>query len=614
MNMSTTCTKTATKSVTSDKTKNRLQCVESMTWRIFSEVRMKKITQVIAAVMATIFCLQTVVLADSGGDSNIDNGGGNLLDGSQGNFWNPGNDGVRVTIVDSETGAIKSNSIDYSNTNVSDIAFHFGKKCKIEYVGGASLSVSTENYNCKTPVPPLPVIISDGESLFADIEEIRSYFTDEQVVKGISNHLGFDYDELTGGEYKLMLEPIMYITYNGVRTAMTATEAALYNMQTDGDLIRKFAPLSHKNLPLAMFLEKDDLGYRAWSGSTTSQVTDSDIINYLGMGIVSFKEKEDIEIEGSDYEYRVDTDVYTSITVSGSEHTPENPVTVRFYIKNRCYTVGNVVFPEGSSQLVWVKWHTPKTEQTVRIHVVVEGDASASMTDITANIVDLDENPPPDPTADDRNDGFRAVNTPSKPQRTSASWSVWKATWIPNWVWIPNWQWHSIVYFDGTTGGYWQDHGHWEDQGEWEFNINSFSVFMSAEMSIKPDDKNPTAVGKTMKSGYGINETVTASVSGYGECTSVQNAVTYFPEFHYQTYWRLLEETSAGVLEFKKNKYSTYNNRTHFSPLWFPDGEYKVYTWALDCWCPAGMLSINLTDSVTIKDNLFSDWHIAPTY
>ena len=583
---------------------------------------MKRFTRAIAAVMAAIFCLQSVVFADSGGDSNIDNGGGNLLDGSQGNFWNPGNDGVRVTIVDSETGAVKSESIDYSNTNVSDIAFHFGKKCKIEYVGGASLSVSTENYNCKTPVPPLPVIISDGESLFADIEEIRSYFTDEQVVKGISNHLGFDYNKLIGGDYKFMLEPIMYITYNGVRTAMTATEAALYNMQTDGDLIRKFAPLSHKNLPLAMFLEEDDLGYRAWSGSTTSQVTDSDIINYLGMGIVSFKEKEEIEIEGSDYEYRVDTDVYTSITVSGSEHTPDNPVTVRFYIKNKCYTVGNVVFPEGSSQLVWVKWHTPKTKQTVRIHVEVEGDASASMTDITANIVDLDENPPPDPTADDRNDGFRAVSVPSKPQRTSAAWSVWNARWIPNWVWVEDWQWVSDWEWidDGGGGGYWEDYGYWydygewEDHGKWEFYSNFYSVSMSASMSIKPDDKNPTAVGKTMKSGYGINEKVVGSVYGNGEHTSLQNAVAYFPEFYYKTYWRLLESTSNNVLEFKKNKYSTYNNRTHFSPLWFPDGEYKVYTWALDCWCPAGMLSINLTDSVTIKDNLFSDWHVAPTY
>ncbi|MCM1062113.1 MAG: hypothetical protein NC452_17765, partial [Eubacterium sp.] len=304
---------------------------------------MKKIKSIVTAVIAAVICLQTAVFADSGGDPNIDNGGGNLLDGSAGNFWNPGNDGVRITIVDSETGAIKSASFDYSNSNVSDIAFHFGKKCKTEYVGGASLSVNTESYTCKTPTPPLPTIISDGEALFADIEQIRSYFTDEQVIKGISGHIGIEYDKLINGDYKLMIEPIMYITYNGIRTAMTATEAALYNIQTGGDLCRKFAPLSHKNLPLAMFLEDDDLGYRAWTGSTSSQVTDSDIINYLGMGIVSFKEKEEIEVEGSDYEYRTDTDVYTSITVSGSEHSPDNPVTVRFYIKNKCYTVGNVV-------------------------------------------------------------------------------------------------------------------------------------------------------------------------------------------------------------------------------------------------------------------------------
>ena len=77
---------------------------------------------------------------------------------------------------------------------------------------------------------------------------------------------------------------------------MTATEAALYNMQTGGKLINKMEPLSHKNLPLAMFLEKDDLGYTVWIGSKNSYVTDSDIIQYPRVGIVSFKEPEE-EVE-----------------------------------------------------------------------------------------------------------------------------------------------------------------------------------------------------------------------------------------------------------------------------------------------------------------------------
>ncbi len=562
---------------------------------------MRKFIRIIAAAMAAFFCLQIVAFAE--GDPNIDNGGGGLKEGSSENFWNPGNDGVRITVVDSESGMPKSASYDYTNKNVSDIALHFGKISKAEYVSGAGLSATTSAYTFINPAEPLPTIVSDGSG--ASIEEIRSYFTDEQVVRRIAEHTGIKYDKLTNGDYKLMIEPIMYITYNGIRTAMTATEAALYNIQTGGDLINKMGPLSHKNLPLAMFLENDDLGYTAWTGSKNSYMTDSDIIQYLGVGIVSFKEpEEEVEVTSSDYEYRVDTDVYTSITVTGGEHTPDNPVTVRFYIKNKVYTVGNIVYPKGASQLVWCKWHTPNTEQTVNIRVTVMGGASASKTNITANIVDLNKNPPPDPTADDRNDSFRAVSVPNREQRTSAAWSVWSAYWQPKWVWQSRWRW---------TGKRWVDRGRWVDKGEWKFRSNSYSVSMSANMQITCDEKNPTNVGRTMKSGYGINETVTASISGNGQHTELQNAVAYFPEFYYKTYWRLLEYTN-GALEFRKNKYSTYNNRTHFTPLWYPDGNYKVCTWAIDCWTPAGMLSANLTDSLTIKGNVFDDWHIAPSH
>lgn len=386
----------------------------------FLEVDNIKFKRIIAVIITAFFCLQTTSFASTG-DPNIDNGGGGLQSGQTGNFWYSGDDGVRATIVDSQTGEVKSESVDYTNKHPDDIAVHFGKVSKAEYTAGKSLSVSTGKYKYKDPAQPLPLIVSNGD-YSTDIEKIRSYFTDEQVVRGISNHVGIPFNELTNGDYKLMIEPVVYITYNGIRTAMTATEAALYNMQTGGDLSRKFGPLSHKNLPLAMFLEKDDLGYKAWTGSTTSRATDSDILKYLGVGIVSFKETSppEPEISAGESDYRVDTDVYTSVTVTGGEHTPDNPVTVRFYIKNKVYTVGNVVFPKGDSQLVWCKWHTPKTEQTVNIRVAVSG-AQADKTNITANIVDLDKNPPPDPTAYDRNDDFKTPNVPNKVQRTSAA-------------------------------------------------------------------------------------------------------------------------------------------------------------------------------------------------
>ncbi len=98
--------------------------------------------------------------------------------------------------------------------------------------------------------------------------------------------------------------------------------------------------------------------------------------------------------------------------------------------------------------------------------------------------------------------------------------------------------------------------------------------------------------------------------------TLVDHAADYFPEFNYESFWRLLDRisisSSSSRLEFQKNEYSTYNRRTHFTPIWYPDGSYTVNTWVIDCWTPAGMLSVNLTDSLNIRGNLWDDWHIAP--
>lgn len=153
--------------------------------------------------------------------------------------------------------------------------------------------------------------------------------------------------------------------------------------------------------------------------------------------------------------------------------------------------------------------------------------------------------------------------------------------------------------------------------GWWKFNIDRYHASLNATMRVQPDDKSPTAHGKTLKSGYGFNEYVNSSVSTNqsSAVTGAQNAVTYFPEFQYKKYWRLLERTSGGFhseFEFKKNQYSTFKRRTHFTPIWMPDGRYTPYTWLIDAWTPAGMLSLNLTDNLTISGNLWTDWHIAP--
>lgn len=131
----------------------------------------------------------------------------------------------------------------------------------------------------------MPRIISTG-SYSASIEAIKKYFCSEYAVKLVAQQTGIAYEELIGGQYKLFLEPIAYFKHNGIMMAMTAHEAALYDNQAGGSLRKTMTSLTHKNLPLAMFLEYADMGFPAYTGATNKTCSNDTIITYLGMGIV----------------------------------------------------------------------------------------------------------------------------------------------------------------------------------------------------------------------------------------------------------------------------------------------------------------------------------------
>ena len=563
--------------------------------------------------LALLLCLVSPVSVYAIGEGNVDGGGGGMGDGTSTNSWTPGNDGVRVTVVRASDHTAVTTPVDLTNKTPPSSIYHFGKVSNRQYTGGRGLSPVQGGYTFKNPAQSLPRIISTSGS--NNIAAIKSYFTDEQVIRSISETVGMDFDVLINGDYKLLIEPFAFYKFEGVMVLTTATEAALYDAQVGGLLRKRMVSLSHKNLPLSMFLEVADLGYPAWSGSKSAAASNVDIKAALGLGIVRFKDRpaEPPDVSVYDYEYRVNTEVITAITVSGGQSDPDKPVSATFYVNGKSLKVSNIYYPNGDSQLAWIRWTTPGTPQKMTITVSVSGGGSSSKATINVNIVDLDKKPPPNPVADDRNDGYTRPSVVNKPQKTSASWSVWRPWWQEYWVWISDWD-----YCDhGEDGGHWVDNGWWEDHGWWEFDLDRYQASLSASMSIKPDDKSPTASGKSMKSGYGFNQTVTASVSTNqsSAVTGAQTAVTYFPEFAYQTYWRLLERMSSGYsarFEFKENQYSTYGSRTHFTPIWYPDGSYTPHTWLIDSWTPDGMLSLNFTDNITIRGSLWDDWHIAP--
>lgn len=98
------------------------------------------------------------------------------------------------------------------------------------------------------PQKALPLLIKSYRGQ-ATLEEIKAYFTDELVVRYIAEATHVDYETLTNGKYKLLIEPIAYITFQGVKMAMTAHEAALYDQILSGGLRSKMVSLTHQNLP-----------------------------------------------------------------------------------------------------------------------------------------------------------------------------------------------------------------------------------------------------------------------------------------------------------------------------------------------------------------------------
>lgn len=275
---------------------------------------MKKTIRIASLLLTALFLILPITaFADTGGSGNIDGGGGGMGSGNSDNKWSGGDEGVRITVVHANDHAVVTTPFDFTNKTPSAGMYHFGKVSKLQYSNGATLSPVQGGYTYKNPGQTMPRIIStDGKN---NIEAIKRYFCSEYVVKRIAEITSMDYDILIGGKYKILLEPIAYYKFEGIMIATTATEAAMYDEQVSGLLRRRMQSLTHKNLPLAMFLETGDLGYPAWGGSKTSAASNADIKSSLGLGIVRFTEKpEEPQIDAYDYEYRVNTDVSLILT------------------------------------------------------------------------------------------------------------------------------------------------------------------------------------------------------------------------------------------------------------------------------------------------------------
>lgn len=221
----------------------------------------------IYALFLSILIILSIAIPAYAADPNLDGGGGNMGEATGASWWSPGRDGVRVTVIRDSDNAPMTTPVDFSNGGNSDITVHFEKSSKLTYCKGMELVLDTGKYKCFRPKQAIPYIVN-SKSHPASIAAVRSYFCREGTMQDIAAATGFPYEELVSGPYKLLLEPMVYVRYHDIMYAMTATEAALYNKKVSGELKNNLLNVTHKNLPMAMFLEIADLGFPAWDGPT----------------------------------------------------------------------------------------------------------------------------------------------------------------------------------------------------------------------------------------------------------------------------------------------------------------------------------------------------------
>lgn len=250
--------------------------------------------RILSALLAVMFLFTGLPgTAWAVGEGNMEAGGGQTETVTGDSFWN-GDWGIRFCVVDVASQTVVSATYDASNRNSGfEDYHHYGKTNKFDYRNGASLVIQKGLYSWNTPPVTIPTIVRTSGT--PDIKAIKDYFTDETVIRWIGDVTGMAYDTLISGDYKLFIEPILYYTFDSQKYAMTATEAALFDRAINGLLLRTMGNATHQQLPLSLYLEKSDLGFSKWSGAKTGIQNDTNIINYLGMGIVSFIPEEEPE-------------------------------------------------------------------------------------------------------------------------------------------------------------------------------------------------------------------------------------------------------------------------------------------------------------------------------
>lgn len=183
---------------------------------------------------------------------------------------------------------------------------------------------------------------------------------------------------------------------------------------------------------------------------------------------------------------------------------------------------------------------------------------------------------------------------------------------------------------DTYSGALWREY-EYDGAGDLRLKTYEAKITKSAPQTITPAT-GETAYKKNgswyMKSGYGVairsriqmdlvhqasgnNASSTTAISSM--YTLPQYAYVLYPEYKYAfgtgTTSTLIKTDEEENCYFGLRPYLEYG-QVHFTPLWYPNGNYTVKIIQSDCWTPAGMIQqMIVPDSIIIDGNAYDDWY-----
>ncbi len=296
-------------------------------------------------------------------------------------------------------------------------------------------------------------------------------------------------------------------------------------------------------------------------------------------------------------QYRENTDVITSywlINRHTTNYTPSKNISIRFRVYDSrgqlitTTTKRQVIVPSKERNLIYFKWLVPEGvtgSVTIRAEIIDRGAVYSPVLRRYATRPYTMSQTPDTQYEETAPDGF---TTPSTPSKTSDA-ARWYEFVYQNGQFVKKQYGFALV---GTTDTATPATGssHYQENGAW-----------------------------VMKSGYGIsirsNLNLMASLSGYtrpssGAYTLPQYSRALLPEYRYSTasgkYVTLENMGSYAVFPV----FEDYG-QVHFTPLWFPDGNYTIRVIHSDCWTPAGMLIVSsVTKPIVISGSAYDDYYV----